>query len=100
VCNILQQIYTDVPTEREIGLAKASTVTLSSYRVSLKNDPPVTKQLKKAKKRTVKTKRTVCSKSGKNGNSGSLTKATRKKKAGVARKNIRKTKQKQQQTLR
>jgi serine-type D-Ala-D-Ala carboxypeptidase (penicillin-binding protein 5/6) len=32
-CTILQNVYNDVPTEREITLAKASNITLSSYRV-------------------------------------------------------------------
>jgi serine-type D-Ala-D-Ala carboxypeptidase (penicillin-binding protein 5/6) len=49
-CNILQQIYTDVPTEREITLSKANNITLSAYHVQKVQKVQKTEPKKKWKK--------------------------------------------------
>lgn len=94
VCNILENIYTDVPTEREISLAKANAITLSSYHVSAKSEPAAKKEPRKIKKRTVGAKKVAYTKAKKGTNKKSLTKAGKSKKKGVAKKKVRKTKQK------
>jgi serine-type D-Ala-D-Ala carboxypeptidase (penicillin-binding protein 5/6) len=66
-CNILQQIYPDVPTEREISLAKASSVVLSSYRVPDENRPTPRKQLRRTAKRNVRARSVAYTKSRGNG---------------------------------
>ncbi len=62
-CNILQQIYTEVPTQREISLVKASNIavsslamrdkkiTFTSYTVKKHRKPVVKKRLKRLRKR-------------------------------------------------
>jgi D-alanyl-D-alanine carboxypeptidase (penicillin-binding protein 5/6) len=47
--SILQQIYPDVPSQREISLAKASNIVLTSYIVE-KEKKPEAKRIKKGKK--------------------------------------------------
>jgi D-alanyl-D-alanine carboxypeptidase (penicillin-binding protein 5/6) len=54
--NILAQLYDKVPTKTELTLAKASALTLSSYKVPEQHHPPaVKKSHKKAKKSKVRT---------------------------------------------
>ncbi len=50
--NILQTIYPDVPTQREISLAKASTIVLSSYHVktTLSKDKKQRRHLRRARR--------------------------------------------------
>jgi serine-type D-Ala-D-Ala carboxypeptidase (penicillin-binding protein 5/6) len=50
-CSILQHIYADVPTEREITLAKANTITLAAYHVVDEDKTDAKKKGKKAKKK-------------------------------------------------
>jgi serine-type D-Ala-D-Ala carboxypeptidase (penicillin-binding protein 5/6) len=50
-CSILQHVYPDVPTEREITLAKANTITLAAYHVVNEDKAEVKKKGKKAKKK-------------------------------------------------
>jgi serine-type D-Ala-D-Ala carboxypeptidase (penicillin-binding protein 5/6) len=49
-CNILQQIYTNLPTDREITLARANAITFSSYHVQKEKQPEAKKKVRKAKK--------------------------------------------------
>jgi serine-type D-Ala-D-Ala carboxypeptidase (penicillin-binding protein 5/6) len=53
-CSILQNVFTDVPTEQEIHLAKANNIVLSSYRV--KQTVHVQKERKLEKKKVKKAK--------------------------------------------
>ncbi|OPY66268.1 MAG: D-alanyl-D-alanine carboxypeptidase DacB precursor [Syntrophorhabdaceae bacterium PtaU1.Bin034] len=72
--NILQNIYTDVPSKKEISLARASRITLSpegplptivktskvklsSYKIKKEKKPEIKKKLKKAKKAKRKPRR-------------------------------------------
>lgn len=48
--NILERIYTELPTKREISLAKANHISLSSYTVKKEKKPEKKKRLKKLKK--------------------------------------------------
>lgn len=48
-CTILQHIYTDVPTEREITLSRANTITLAAYHVEKGQKIEPKKKWKKAK---------------------------------------------------
>ncbi len=55
--NILEQIYTELPSKREISLAKASHVSLSSYSIKKEKKLVKKKRLKKAKKGKHRSKR-------------------------------------------
>jgi len=55
--DILQEIYSEVPSQREISLARASHITLSSYNVKKEKKPDVKKKPKKARKGNQKTRR-------------------------------------------
>jgi len=50
--HILAQLYEKVPTRTELTLAKASAITLSSYKVPADNPAPLRKSSKKKLKRT------------------------------------------------
>ena len=52
-CNILQSIYPDVPTEKEISLAKANSVVLASYRAHKEKKAHVGRRLREAPREIV-----------------------------------------------